>query len=368
MASMDKILHERYQIICQLGQGGMGTVYEAEDLKRFNKRVALKEILVEFSNGSDSAQPELARRAFEREAKILTQVDHEAFPQVIDYFNEKDKQYLVMELVKGEELGDLLKNHQTSFAIEDVLKWADQLLDALDYLHTLTPPIIHRDIKPQNIKLTSRGKIKLLDFGIAKGEESPLNTITNQTFIAATLNYSPIEQILRVLDVSVRAIIAYQHNEKIAKIEQQTADSSSDIYAFGATLYHLLTNQPPIDALKRSLEVWAGNPDPLINPQQINPKIPNEISVWLLKAMAIESESRFHSATEMHQRLLQIIPKSRNLTNQNPTFNISKDIYFEEPTINLETEIQLNNQEIVEDFSKKNVTEAETFVLDNFPK
>lgn len=360
MLSINEVLQGRYLIIRQLGQGGMGTVYEAEDNKRFNKRVALKEILLDLSKISDLTQQETVRRAFEREAKILTQVDHEAFTQVIDYFTETDRQYLVMELVQGDELGELLKKRQKPFPLEDVLKWADQLLDALDYLHTLTPPIIHRDIKPQNIKLTPRGKIKLLDFGIAKGEDTQLNTIANQTFIAATLNYSPIEQILRVLDISVRAIIAYQHNEKIARLEKQNADARSDIYALGATLYHLLTNQLPVDALKRALEVWAEKPDPLINPQQINPAIPTEISDWLLKAMSVDSENRFISASEMRQSLPKNFVESKtseinDLKTENN--NLSSDS-SEQETVNLEVGILFANRE-----KTQNETEVVTSLL-----
>jgi serine/threonine protein kinase len=307
MPSIDEVLHKRYLIIRQLGQGGMGTVYEAEDIKRFGKLVAIKEILINLSKIPDQSQQEKIRRAFEREAKILTEVDHEAFPQVIDYFTESGSQFLVMEMVKGDELGELLKSRQTPFAVEEILNWADQLLDALDYLHTLSPPVIHRDVKPQNLKLTARGKIKLLDFGIAKGEDLLPGDVTNQTFIAATMNYSPVEQILRVLDNSVRAILAYRHSEKVAQIERQPADPRSDIFALGATLYHLLTNQLPLDALKRALEVWAGKPDPLIEPQLINPDISPEMSAWLLEAMAVDCEDRFVSASAMRRALNQNI-------------------------------------------------------------
>lgn len=304
MLEKNKILQGRYQIIRQLGHGGMGTVYEAKDRKRFGKLVALKEILFDVAVTSNPKDQKIVRRAFEREAKILTQLEHEAFPQVIDYFVEADRQFLVMELISGKDLGELLKKRKSSFELEDILKWADQLLDALDYLHTLTPPTIHRDIKPQNLKLNSRKKIKLLDFGIAKGIDLQSNvTITNQTFVAATLHYSPFEQIFRVLDPSFQDALKPFYGEKMAEIAKQTADARSDIYALGATLYHLLTMQLPFDSLKRTLEIWAGNADPLPVPYIINPNVPSEISDWLLKAMEVARENRFETAAEMQTAL-----------------------------------------------------------------
>ncbi len=257
---------------------------------------------------SNPKEQKLVRRAFEREAKILTQLEHEAFPQVIDYFVETDRQFLVMELIQGKDLGALLKKRKAPFELEDILKWADQLLDALDYMHTLTPPTIHRDIKPQNLKLNSRNRIKLLDFGIAKGIALQANvTITNQTFVAATLHYSPFEQIFRVLDPSFKDALKPFYGEQMAKIAGQTADARSDIYALGATLYHLLTMQIPLDSLKRTLEFWSGNADPLPNPQSVNPNIPTEISDWLLKAMEVDRENRFESAAEMQSELREAI-------------------------------------------------------------
>lgn len=281
----------------------MGAVYEAYD-NVFDTTIALKEILIDLTKITTAKQQQLVRHAFEREAKILALVKHEAFPHVRDYFIEVDRQYLVMELVDGEDLGSLLERRQSAFPLANVLHWSTQLLDALDYLHTLNPPIIHRDIKPQNLKLTSRGKIKLLDFGIAKGKDSPNEaTITNQTFVAATLNYSPLEQILRVLDPTFQEVITQRYDEKSEKILKQAADARSDLYALGATVYHLLTNKLPIDALKRAMEIWQGKPDPLAAPSEVNAEIPREVSAWILRSMELEHENRFTSAVEMHSSL-----------------------------------------------------------------
>ncbi|MEJ7700771.1 MAG: protein kinase [Pyrinomonadaceae bacterium] len=304
MLLTDKILQGRYQIISQLGQGGMSTVYEAQDKKRFGASVVVKEILIDLNDVIDIKEQEMLKRSFEQEAKILAEVHHDVFPFVIEYFSESDRQYLVMELIEGANLAERLANQKTPFSLEKIMKWSDQLLDALDYLHSYSPPIFHSDLKPQNLKLSSQGKIKLLDFGIARSAEEHMTaTITNQTFIAATLNYSPFEQILQVLDPTFRDVITQRYEEKIKQVLEHIADARSDLYALGATLYHLSTAFMPTDALKRTLEVWANKPDPLRKPHELNPSIPEEISLVFLKAMEIEQENRFASAVEMQQAL-----------------------------------------------------------------
>ncbi len=298
MLAINTLLQERYRIVSPLGHGGMGAVYEAID-EKFGEPIALKEIIVE---SDDVKQKNLIINAFKREAKSLAKARHEAIPYVRDYFTEFDRQFLVMELVEGDDLGKILKNNKNSLPLKDVLQWIDQLLDALDYLHNLKPSIIHRDIKPQNLKLSFRRKIKLLDFGIAKSGDNT-STITNQTFVGATLDYSPIEQILRVIDATFREFIILKHKEKAEKVLQQFTDARCDIYALGATFYHLLTNHLPIESTKRTLAIWENTEDPLPNPSELNPEIPPSISACLLKAMEIERAHRFSSANEMREAL-----------------------------------------------------------------
>lgn len=309
MLSKNEILQKRYRIVRQLGYGGMGAVYEAID-ERFGEPIALKEIHIESIN---ERQKKIHINAFEHEAKALAKARHEAIPYVRDYFSEFNRQFLVMELVEGDDLGKMLENKGKPFPLEDVLQWIDQLLDALDYLHNLNPSIIHRDIKPQNLKLSFRRKIKLLDFGIAKSGD--LNSTTNnQTFIGATLNYSPIEQILRVIDPTFQAFIILKHEEKAKNILNQNTDVRADIYSVGATFYHLLTNQPPIESTKRTIEIWEGKNDPLSNPSVLNSAIPIHISDWLLKAMEIERKDRFSSVIEMQEVLHNVINEQKDFT------------------------------------------------------
>src|ERR687885_2994845 len=148
MIAPNTLLQNRYLVLNQIGEGGMGAVYIATD-QRFGSTVALKETLFD--------DPTL-RRAFEREARLLNRLRHPALPRVSDHFTEGDGQFLVMEFIAGEDLSAMLTRQGSPFPVADVLRWADDLLDALDYLHTQEPPVIHRDIKPQNLKLTPRGQ------------------------------------------------------------------------------------------------------------------------------------------------------------------------------------------------------------------
>lgn len=283
----------------------MGAVYLAKDLRFDDSYVALKKITIEFDK-LDEKQQKLFRSAFEREANLLAKLNHESIPRVTDYFSESDSQYLVMELVDGDDLGALLGNSKKFFKVDEVLSWSFQILDALDYLHNQNPPIIHRDLKPANLKLTTRGKIKLLDFGIAKGTDGKsgnATTVTNHTFVGATLNYSPIEQLFRVIDPNYRDFIIEKFADKAINVLNQNADTRSDTFALGATFYHLTTGVLPNDALKRALDVWSGKPDPLADPATLNPEIEPELAEVLMRSLSTDVDARFSSAKEMSDAL-----------------------------------------------------------------
>jgi serine/threonine protein kinase len=185
MLEPNTILQNRYLIVSLLGQGGMGAVYMATD-QRFGSTVALKQTLV---NGDS------LRKAFEREARLLNGLRHAALPVVIDYFTEGEEVFLVMQYIAGDDLNARLEKSGGPFRYEEVLLWADQLLDALDFLHTHQPPIIHRDIKPQNLKVTPRGEIILLDFGLAKGSAELALSTSSASIFGYTPTYAPFEQI-----------------------------------------------------------------------------------------------------------------------------------------------------------------------------
>ena len=271
MLSPETILQGRYRIIRQLGQGGMGAVYEALD-QRLDTTVALKETL--FTD-------ERLRKQFEREARLLARLHHQALPRVSDHFNEGDGQFLVMQYVAGDDLSAMLVQRNGPFPQEEVLVWADQLCDALDYLHTQDPEIIHRDIKPQNLKLTARGQVVLLDFGLAKGYSGPTSVVTTSASIFGyTPNYAPLEQ-----------------------VQGLGTDARSDIYALAATLFHLLTNVKPPDALSRAGALVNGQPDPLLPANKVAPQVSSAVANVLSKAMSQKRDDRFASAVLMREAL-----------------------------------------------------------------
>lgn len=271
MLAPEIVLQSRYRIVRQLGQGGMGTVYEAVD-ERLDATVALKETF--FAD-------ERLRKQFEREARLLARMHHPALPRVSDHFAEGEGQFLVMQFVTGEDLAHMLAVRQGPFPTVQVLTWADQLLDALDYLHTQDPQIIHRDIKPQNLKLTSRGQMVLLDFGLAKGQGGGVSVVTTSASIFGyTPNYAPLEQ-----------------------IQGLGTDARSDIYALAATLYHLMTGVKPPDALTRAAALVNGQPDPLLPANQVIPTISPQVAGVLARAMSQNRDQRFTTAAEMRDAL-----------------------------------------------------------------
>src|SRR5215471_8137989 len=268
MLSPNTILQDRYRIVRKLGEGGMGAVYEAID-QRVSCVVALKKTLI----GGDSE----IREAFQREAALLANLRHQSLPKVMDYFGEGDGEFLVMEYIAGHDLAELLEVRNAPFPVEQVLAWADELLKLLEYLHTREPSILHRDIKPANLKVTGDGEIFLLDFGLAKGTAGQMAAMkTSKSVRGYTPVYAPIEQ-----------------------IHGTGTDPRSDLYALGATLYDLLTGQPPVAAPMRFEAVETDQPDPLITITRLNDLVPERIAAVIQRAMALSRRDRFSSAAEM---------------------------------------------------------------------
>lgn len=280
MLSPDTVLQSRYRVVRLIAQGGMGAVYEAIDQK-FGNTVALKETLLD---------DELLRKAFEREARLLNKLRHAALPVVTDYFFEGTGQFLVMQFIPGDDLAKLLEERRKNdeprgdpkpFALQEVLRWADQLLDALEYLHEHSPPIVHRDIKPMNLKPTPRGDIVLLDFGLSKGL-GVTRLGSGISIHGFTPQYAPPEQ-----------------------IQGTGTDPRSDLYALAATLYHLLTGVAGADAITRSSAIAVGQDDPLRAVSELNPEVPAPVADIIHRAMSLAVAKRPATAGEMRHVLIR---------------------------------------------------------------
>lgn len=273
-----EILRGRYRIRRIIGQGGMGCIYLADDMRLEGRQCALKEV-----EHDRTLPPEMLREAreqFQREATVLARLDHPNLPKVSDYFSIGIRDYLVMDFVPGKDLRTLMLEARQSerFLQEDeVLSWAAQLCDALGFLHQQDPPIVHRDIKPSNLKVTPSGLLKLVDFGLVKLLASGEVTITILQGQGTAL-YTPLEQ--------------YGG-------DSGHTDARSDIYSFGATLYHLLTNTAPTDARERFL-----TPDLLVAPRQINPEISARTERAILWAMTLHPDERPENVERFRQALL----------------------------------------------------------------
>lgn len=272
-----EVLRGRYQTIRIIGQGGMGCIYLADDLRLKGRQCALKEVEYDLKLSPELIQE--SRDQFMREATVLARLDHPNLPKVSDFFSIESRDYLVMDFVPGKDLRTIMveKRQVNEFLAESmVLDWASQLCDALEFLHSQNPPILHRDVKPSNLKLTPNGLLKLVDFGLVKVLAPGEITIT---------------------------ILQGQGTALYTPLEQYGGDSGhtgipTDIYAFGATLYHLLTNHPPADARERFLD-----PESLTPIREINPNISLKTEKAILWAMGIHPFDRPQTIQDFRQTL-----------------------------------------------------------------
>jgi eukaryotic-like serine/threonine-protein kinase len=272
------VLRGRYRIRERIGQGGMGNIYLADDLRLEGRRCALKE--VEHDRTVPAKLLKEARQQFLHEATVLARLDHPNLPKVSDFFSVGPRDYLVMDFIPGKDLRALMlaaKQNNTFLPEQNVLGLANQLAEALTYLHGQTPPLVHRDVKPSNLKITPNGVLKLVDFGLVKAlvpDEMTITVIQGR----GTALYTPLEQ--------------YGG-------DGLHTDIRSDIYAFGCTLYHLLTNTPPVDARQRFL-----HPESLPNPRKLNPAISPRTERAILWAMELHPDDRPATAEELRLTLI----------------------------------------------------------------
>ena len=270
------LLNNRYQIKEVLGLGGMGSVYKAEDTN-LGVLVAVKENLF---TSADFAQQ------FRREAVILAGLRHPNLPRVTDHFViEGQGQYLVMDYIEGEDLRQRM-DRLGLLSEEEVITIGAAICDALSYLNSRVPPIVHRDIKPGNVKITPQGEIYLVDFGLAKEWDTSQKTATGAR--AMTPGYSPPEQ-----------------------YGTARTDQRSDIYSLGATLYAALTSFVPEDAMSRAMGQEILSPI-----QETNPRVSKRLASAIEKALQVRPADRYQSAKDFKQALLDINKNIRRDTGE----------------------------------------------------
>jgi serine/threonine protein kinase len=270
----EMILQGRYRVVRELGTGGMGAVYEAIDL-RLGHTVAIKQALTK--------DAELWKQ-FESEARLMAQLNHPVLPRVSDYFKERDRAFFVMQYVEGANLAEIIAQRSEPLPSHTVVAWADQLLDALMYLHSHERQVIHRDIKPHNLKITPAGKIVLLDFGLAKSQAKGVTEMELcRSIFGFSPRYAPLEQ-----------------------IQDLGTTPQSDIYALGATLYHLLTGVKPPDALTRATALLSSRPNPLKPAHEVNRSVSPELSAILNRAMEQNPHERYRSAMDFREALARL--------------------------------------------------------------
>ena len=268
----DTVLRNRYRLTSVAGEGATSVVYLAEDQSRPGTRWAIKEIVTSLLDHELNHAD--ARGMFEREYRILKDLNHPGLPKVVDCFYDERGHYLVMEYVEGESLQDRFETQKRPFEPGELYTWMQQLLDILEYLHSQSPPIVFRDLKPSNIVITSGGRAKLIDFGIARhfcpGKECDTQNL-------GTPGFSAPEQYGR----------------------KQT-DPRSDIYSFGATCFFLLTGQNP--------EQFSFKFPPA---HTFNPLIPPWLTSMLAQSLEVEPAKRYRTVSLLKSQLLRNIQAGR---------------------------------------------------------
>lgn len=261
MSKVGLVLDGKYEILKEIGQGGMSIVYVAMD-NRLNKQWAVKELK---NDGSQSVEMQL--KGIEREANILKKVDHLVLPRIVDIIDKDGTVYVVMDYIQGLALDRILKEDGAQ-PQENVIEWAKQLASALDYLHSLNPPIIYRDMKPSNIMLQPDGRVKLIDFGTAK--EYKVENIADTTALG-TRGYAAPEQFGDELGHGI-----------------YKTDARTDIYCLGATIYHIVTGKNPCEPPyeMRPIREW-------------NPALSSGLEKIILKCIQPNPEDRYQNCSEL---------------------------------------------------------------------
>lgn len=276
-----KLMHGRYRIVGDIGEGGMGSVYLADDQRLPGRQCAIKRLAV--PPGVDEAGARALRESFAREAVLLARLDHPALPKVSDHYEADGSSWLVMDYVPGQDLRAVLlaaRAHGRQLDLGQIVGWGEDLCLALAYLHGQDPPICHRDVKPANVKLTPDGQIRLVDLGLAcvvpgpDAQEAPTRSAATG---GGTRQYQPLEQ----------------------QADDAAPDPRSDLYSLGATLYHLACGRPPASARERFLD-----PSSLVRPRSLRPDMTERVEEAVLAALALHPDARPTSAEALRRMLV----------------------------------------------------------------
>lgn len=264
-----KVFQDRYKIVGRLGQGGFGSVYRVEDMRLPGKTWALKELVFK-----DKSQVGEAVRSFEREARMLSLLMHRSLPVIIDYFSDENSTYLLMEEVSGKNLAELVEE-EGPVPQAQALRWALEIAQVLDYLHSQNPPVIFRDLKPENVMITDDRHVKLIDFGLARFFDPNKK---RDTTAVGSVGYSPPE---------------------LWEDSSQT-DVRSDVYSFGATMYYVLTGKPPSPVYGKHTVV------------PYRPELSPRFTALVDRCMEVNPKDRCASAAVIIKELSDIITSSKD--------------------------------------------------------
>ena len=300
------MLKNRYRVTRLIAGGGMAWVYQvAEDLPDGRSQIwAMKELR---ADSSDLQTLQEGRHLFEQEANILVSLNHPGLPKVAAFFEEAGKVFLVMEFVSGESLEKRLEHANAPLLELLVLDWAIQICEVLSYLHTRQPAIIFRDMKPSNVMITPTGRIKLIDFGVARTYKVGKS---KDTITMGSENYAAPEQ-----------------------WGKAQTDARADIYGLGATMYQLLTNIPPLPTFVPTARVPV---------RQYNAALSERVSAVIDHAMNSDREKRYPTAAAMQLALFDCLPRSERRR---------IDLLLQQPTSPANPSITLSSQPAVADAS-----------------
>jgi serine/threonine protein kinase/Tfp pilus assembly protein PilF len=293
------ILDGKFKIVQILGEGGMGTVYKVEQIGTPPGMppyyYAIKELLISSNTSEEDRKSAIDR--FNKEIALLRGLKHPYIAALMLPFQERGNSYFVMEFVPGRSLEKILEDSKAPLQEELVIKWMVQVCEALTYIHTRTPPIILRDLKPGNIMITPNNEVQLIDFGIARRFDANKRTNTENL---GTISYASPEHLGSITFPGQRR--SAQNPGKLVQ-----TDARSDIYSLGATMYHLLTNYEP-DPIQTPAPGSILAKNPRLRTVQVGNKQICPIEQVIIKAMQQNSAQRFQTAEAMRVALQQCLP------------------------------------------------------------